>query len=127
MHGVGAAPALTVKWTSARFIGRLLCQTKQGPRNSRLRLSLGRKEKSRFLGSKLYLLLVLFSAAENLWFVLLEHKNNVRSRNIIFNYNGNGHDGEGEFYIKYFLILHVFFCKSRFIAPFQNLVHYLNE
>lgn len=117
MHSVGAASALTVKWTSARFIGRLLCQTKQGPRNSRLRLSLGRKEKSRFLGSKLYLLLVLFSAAENLWFVLLEHKNNVRSRNIIFNYNGNGHDGEGEFYIKYFLILHVFSAKVDSLHP----------
>ena len=58
---------------------------------------------------------------ENLWFVLLGHKNNVRSRNIIFNYNGNGHDGEGGFYIKYFLILHSF-SSDEYSAPFENLV-----
>ena len=41
-------------------------------------------------------LLIFFFYASTFWIVLLRHENNVRSRNIIFNYYSNGQRVEGE-------------------------------
>ena len=105
-----AASAFTVKWTLADLLDDLHSLLSRDRQNTARKFGewKGWRKNYRdiffeglhFLHIPLiHTLNILFS-----WFfdfVLLGHKNNVRSRNIIFNYYSNGQTGGGNFILKY--------------------------